>query len=144
MNTAKKSLRGLLMKLGLHPEVTWSEPAEDGWDSPSPPRLPPLLHLHTLAKRSRDSQERYLTRRGFDLLMVIEGMRTGFYSTTEGYYDPQIVACARRKFLRLIRLALNLGFWTDSSVNDTGRPQPSGLAPSAADGQVTWRYPAPS
>ena len=123
MTTPSTKHHGFLFKLGLSPAVTWTEPSPEGWDSPSPPALSPLLSYKTLASRSFEMKEQYLVRRGFALLMVIEGLRSGFYVAAPDSNRLHLIARARKKYRRLIRLGQSLGFWLNGSLSHSDQPQ---------------------
>lgn len=93
--------------------MTWAEPAENGWHSPYPPALQPQHHFRVLVFYSLVFQEQYLLRRGFALLMIIEGLRSGIYVAPPEKTVSQLLSCARRKFRRLAYLGKCLGFSTN-------------------------------
>jgi len=74
------------------------------------PRFPPVTRLLRLPP---DEQERRLEKRAAELLLEIEGLRTGVYVTPPGKSRAQMLENARRRVRRLRNTAMQLGFWTD-------------------------------
>ncbi|HKJ84486.1 MAG TPA: hypothetical protein VKA06_00340 [Spirochaetia bacterium] len=66
-----------------------------------------LLHLPS------DEQARRLEKRATELLLEIEGLRTGAYIEPPGKSRARMLENARRRVCRLRNTAMQLGFWTD-------------------------------
>ena len=64
-------------------------------------------------KLPQREQERRLEKRATELLLEIEGLRTGFYIAPPGKERARMLENARRRVRRLRNTAMQLGFWTD-------------------------------
>lgn len=78
-----------------------------------PPRLAPMLPFKKMLQLESDEQERVLTQRASDLVHEIEGLRSGHYVAPPYRLDYRMISNARRRYRRLLDLAMRLGFWTD-------------------------------
>lgn len=74
------------------------------------PPFPPVLRMLSL---TRDQRERRLEKRATELLLEIEGLRSGLYVAPPGKTRKRMLEQARRRFRRLHNTAMQLGFWTD-------------------------------
>lgn len=78
-----------------------------------PPRLAPMLPFKKMLQLDREEQERVLTQRASDLVREIEGLRSGHYVAPPYRLEYRMINQARRRYRRLLDLAMRLGFWTD-------------------------------
>ncbi|MBI1216926.1 MAG: hypothetical protein GC186_00120 [Rhodobacteraceae bacterium] len=81
------------------------------------PRLSALPSQRNFFRLNPREQEKFLDTRGREILLEIEGIRTGYYAH-RGHSKASAVACARRKYRRLLNLAHLTGFWTDGRWNE--------------------------
>jgi hypothetical protein len=78
-----------------------------------PRSLPPFPPVTRLSRLPRDEQARRLEKRATELLLEIEGLRTGVYVAPPGKSRARMLENARRRVRRLRNTAMQLGFWTD-------------------------------
>jgi len=78
-----------------------------------PRRLPPFPPVTRLLHLPSDEQARRLEKRATELLLEIEGLRTGAYIEPPGKSRARMLENARRRVCRLRNTAMQLGFWTD-------------------------------
>ncbi len=78
-----------------------------------PKHLPPFPPASRMRRLPRETQERLLEKRATELMLEIEGLRTGYYAAPIHRQRSRMLELARRKFRRLRNTAMLLGFWTD-------------------------------
>lgn len=78
-----------------------------------PAHLPPFPPVMRMLRLAREERERRLEKRATELLLQIEGLRTGYYVAPPGKENKRMLEHARRRFRRLRNTAMQLGFWTD-------------------------------
>ncbi|RBI68992.1 hypothetical protein DQW77_16070 [Roseovarius sp. TE539] len=78
-----------------------------------PRMLPPFPPVTRLLRLPRDEQARRLEKRATELLLEIEGLRTGVYVAPPGKSRARMLENARRRVRRLRNTAMQLGFWTN-------------------------------
>ena len=83
-----------------------------------PAHLPPFPPVMRMLRLTPDERERRLEKRATELLLEIEGLRTGLYVAPPGKTRKRMLEQARRRFRRLHNTAMQLGFWTDGRWDD--------------------------